>query len=318
MDQGSLLKRFWKTLLFYLRGIGRRFMNEDVFLWCGGIAFKVLVTFLPLSLLAFGIFGLFLRKERILFGLTGFMESFLPGDQTTEVVQVLQAYAGASNTITVIGLIALLIAGVSFFTTLRTVLENVFHKTHLERSTVQGYLSDFRMFVLCGGLFALSMGLSVLLINLSKFGVEIITWFDIEVIPLRQAWLTLIGWLGYIVPLFVTSSLFFLLYYLTPRPHPGPTSCVIGAVFAGICWEIAKNAFALIARHTATFERLRNVDELIGLNALGEVFVLAVVLVFWMYYSAVILVVGGMITALREERLGRAEPVAAGGLTPAA
>jgi hypothetical protein len=32
-----------------------------------------------------------------------------------------------------------------------------------------------------------------------------------------------------------------------------------------------------------------------------------------MYYSSVILVVGGMITAMRDERLGRTKPLAASG-----
>jgi len=309
MNQDSRLKRTWKTFSFYFRAIGGRFMNEDVFLWCGGVAFKVLVTFLPLSLLAFGIFGLFLRRERVLFGLAGFLESFLPGDQTAEIITVLQAYAGASNTITVIGGVMLLITGVSLFSTLRVVLENVFHKTHTRRSTVQGFLSDFRMALLCGGLFVLSMGVSVVLINLSRFGIDVIGWFDVQVVTLEQAWRTLISWLSYIVPLIVTTTLFFMLYYFTPRPHPSPSSSLAGAVFTGVFWEVAKHGFALLARHTSTFERLRNVDQVIGLNALGEAFVLAVVLVFWMYYSSVILVVGGMITALRDERLGRTKPL---------
>jgi membrane protein len=311
MAQQSRIARGWQTFTYYVRGIAKRFVDEDVFLWCGGVAFKVLVTFLPLCLLAFGIFGLFLRRERILFGLTQFLESFLPGDQTAEVILVLRAYAGASNTITVIGSVALLVTGVSLFTTLRTVLENVFHKTHVRRSTVHGYLSDLRMAVLCGGLFVLSMGLSVLLINISRFGVDVISWIDIQALSLEQAWRTAVTWLGYVVPLAVTSTLFFLLFYLTPRPHPSTGSCLIGALFAGVGWELAKHAFAFVARHTSTFERLRNVDELIGLNALGEAFVLAVVLVFWMYYSSVLLIVGGMITALRDERLGRTEPLSA-------
>jgi len=155
------------------------------------------------------------------------------------------------------------------------------------------------------------MGLSIFLINLSRMGVDVISWVDIEVTTLERVWRTIVSWLGYIVPLAITSSLFFLLFYLTPRPHPSPGSAAMGATFAGICFELAKHAFALLARHTSTFERLRNVDELLGLNALGEAFVLAVVLVFWMYYSSVILVIGGMITALRDERLGRTKPIAA-------
>ena len=299
----SLPRRFWNTAAFYTRGVTKRFIHEDVLLWSGGIAFKVLVTFLPLSLLAFGIFGIFLRKDRVLFGLSRFLESFLPGDQTSEFVRVLQAYAGVSNTVTVIGGVMLLLTGVSLFTTLRTVLENVFHKTHVRRSTIKGYLSDLRMAVLCGVLFLSSMIISFLLTNLSTFGFDIIEWLDIKTILLEEIWTAVVTWLGYLIPLVITGVLFFLLYHLTPRPRPSARSSVTGAVFAGISWELAKHAFALVARHTTTFERLRNVDEMIGLNALVEAFILIVVVVFWMYYSSVILVIGAMMTALRDERM---------------
>lgn len=287
-------RAFLANFKFYGRGVVARFWNEDVLLWCGAIAFKAIVTILPITLLAFGIFGLFLRKARVLEGLSQFLAGALPTGQAHQIIAVMRSFAQASETITVVGSVALLIAGISFFTTLRVVLENVFHKTHVRRSTLAGYASDFQMAVLCGGLFFATLVVT----NVRQFGL------DPTQLPgwLHEIWAYVVGWSGLVIPLVLSSILFFLLYRFIPRPGPSASSCLLGALVAGLGWEAAKYGFTLLATHSAMFARVRNVEQQLELNTLGELFVLAVVLVFWVYYSAVILVVGGMITALREER----------------
>ena len=266
-------------------------MNEDVLIYCGAVAFKVLVTILPLSLLVIGIFGLFLREASVLQGLADLVEAALPAGQADAIIEVLQAFAGASDTITLIGGIALIVAGISLFTTLRQVLEYVFHKTHIKRSTIQGYLKDLEMAIICGALFFATLALT----NVRQFDV------DIAALPnwMQEGWASIEGWSGLVIPFLLSSFLFFLLYFLMPRPRPSARSALVGATFAGLGWEAAKHGFTILATHSAMFSRLRNVEQQVELNTLGELFILAVVLVFWVYYSSVVLVVGGMITQLR-------------------
>jgi membrane protein len=288
------LSAFWSGLKFYVVGVVTRFWNEDVLLWCGAVAFKAIVTILPLSLLVLGIFGLFLREASVLNGLSGLVEGALPTGQADQIIEVLHAFAGASQTITLVGSAALLVTSISLFTTLRVVLENVFHKTHIKRSTLAGYASDLQMAVICGALFLCTL----IVTNLRRFGL------DFGSLPgwMVEGWANVVGWSGIVIPLILSSILFFLLYYFVPKPKPSFRSCLVGATFAGLCWEVAKQGFTLLATHSAMFARMRNVEEQVELNTLGELFVLAVLLVFWVYYSSVILVVGGMITALRDER----------------
>lgn len=286
----------WSGLKFYAHGIVVRFWDEDVLLWCGAIAFKAIVTILPLTLLALGIFGLFLRKASVIDGIEGLVKGALPAGQADQIIHVLATFAEASETITIIGSLALLVTAISFFTTLRVVLENVFHKTHIKRSTLAGYASDLKMAILCGALF---MG-TIAVTNARSFAP------DLNAAPswLYDIWSFVEGWSGLIIPFILSSILFFLLYHFVPRPRPNVTSCLVGATFAGLCWEAAKQAFTIFATHSAMFSRLRNVEQQVELNTLGGLFVLAVLLVFWVYSSSVILVVGGMITALRDERRG--------------
>jgi len=286
----------WSDLKFYAVGVASRFWNENILLWCGAIAFKAIVTILPLTLLALGIFGLFLRETSVIEGLSGLIGAALPAGQADQIIEVMHAFAGASQTITVVGSLALLVTGISFFTTLRVVLENVFHKTHIHRSTLAGYVSDLKMAIVCGGLFMGTLAMT----NLRRFGL------DFGQLPawMQEGWSNIVGWSGLVIPLILSSILFFLLYYFVPKPKPSVRSALVGAGFAGLCWEVAKQGFAIVASHSAMFARLRNVEEELELNTLGGLFVLAVLLVFWVYYSSVILVVGGMITALRDERRG--------------
>ncbi|MFV1980676.1 MAG: YihY/virulence factor BrkB family protein [Rhodothermia bacterium] len=295
-DESARKVSAWADLKFYVVGVVSRFWNENVLLWCGAIAFKVIVTILPLTLLALGIFGLFLREASVLGGLSRVVEGALPGGQADQIIEVLHAFAGASQTITLVGAVALLVTGISLFTTLRVVLENVFHKTHVRRSTLAGYATDLQMAIVCGGLFMGTLALTNLRGFAKDFG-RLPDW-------MQQGWSNIDGWLGLVLPLVLTSTLFFLLYYLVPKPKPSARSALVGAAFAGVCWEVAKHAFAIFASHSAMFARLRNVEEQVELNTLGGLFILAVLLVFWVYYSSVILVVGGMITALRDERRG--------------
>jgi membrane protein len=286
----------WKALKFYVHGVIVRFWDEDVLLWCGAIAFKAIVTILPLTLLALGIFGLFLRKASVIEGIEGLVRGALPVGQAEQIIEVLSNFAAASDTITIIGSLALLVTAISFFTTLRVVLENVFHKTHIKRSTIAGYASDLQMAILCGALF---MG-TIVVTNARSFAPDLTTlpnW-------LHNVWLVIEGWLGLVIPLILSSILFFLLYHFVPRPRPRVSSCLVGAVFAGLLWEIAKQGFTIFATHSTLFTRIRNVEQQVELNTLGGLFVLAVLLIFWVYSSSVILVVGGMVTALRDERRG--------------
>ncbi len=59
------VRRLWHTLAYYAGGLYREINRKDVFLWAQAIAFKVLITIVPVVILATGIFGQML-KGRIL------------------------------------------------------------------------------------------------------------------------------------------------------------------------------------------------------------------------------------------------------------
>ena len=68
-----------------------------------------------------------------------------------------------------------------------------------------------------------------------------------------------------------------------------------GAVFTAVLWEAAKTVFTAYATSFGSFEQS-------GLAALGDSFGLIIVIVFWAYFSGLILTFGAIITLLHERK----------------
>ncbi len=283
---------------YYTRGVIQRFLHEDVFLWCGAIAFKMLIAFVPLTFLAVGIFGIFLKREELFFNMADFIRTFLPNSQSEQLIQAMLTFAGASSAITVIGAIGLLVVAITLFSTLRVIVGNVFGPHHQRRSIVRGYMSDLRMGLLTTILFGLTVLVQYLriqsLVLLATSGAgETVQGAGIKIISL----------LGLILPFVIVFLLFFLMYYFTPCPRPNARSAVWGALVTSILWEVAKNAFTIYAQYLGRFDRYENMMVEDGsITALGEVFGLVLAFVFWVYYSGVVYIVGAMIAALHHEK----------------
>ncbi len=105
--------------------------------------------------------------------------------------------------------------------------------------------------------------------------------------------------LAMLVPFLITTAMFFQLFYFVPKPHPPPRSTLFGALFSAILWEAAKSAFTLFAQYAGRFDRYSS-DGAEGV--LGSTFGLIIAFVFWVYYSGIVLCLGGIMVLLHEKR----------------
>lgn len=282
----------WTNTKYYGVGLYLELSEKNVFLWAQAIAFKVLVTVVPIVVLATGIIGRVLQGEDAFTAVTRFIRELLPGSQSQQLIDFLTQLQDASATIVGIGGIGLFLSAMSLFITLRIAVSNAFEQDwHQQRSLLWGYLFDARMVVQVGILFLLTVGLSV---SLPSFVNEVIIgqlmgpeqW--IEWLWRRAIWIT-----GLLLPLIITTAMFFQLYYLVPKPSPRKRSALAGAVTAAVLWETAKQAFTFYASY---------VGYGTGTEALGSTFVLIVAFVFWVYFSGVVLMIGAIVASLREHR----------------
>ena len=286
------LSSLWTDAKYYAAGLYLELSEKNVFLWAQAIAFKVLVTIVPIVILATGIIGRVLQGEDAFAAVTRFIRELLPGSQSQQLIDFLTQLQDASATIVGVGGVGLFLSAMSLFTTLQIAVSNAFEQDwHQERSLLWGYLFDARMLVQVGILFLLTVGLSV---SLPSFVNEVIIGQSLAPEQWVQwLWRQAIWITGLLLPLLLTTAMFFQLYYLVPQPSPRKRSALAGALIAAVLWETAKQAFTFYATY---------VGYGTGTEALGSTFGLIVAFVFWVYFSGVVLMIGAVVASLREHR----------------
>ncbi|HEX8384871.1 MAG TPA: YihY/virulence factor BrkB family protein, partial [Rubricoccaceae bacterium] len=287
---------------YYGGGLFKVFATEPAFLWAQAIAFKVLVTLLPLILLATGIFGLVLRQEDPFSTVSTFLRSFLPPGQSDALVQLVFQLQEASGTVTAVGAVALLVTVVTLFSTLRFVIAAAMGTSrHRVRPLLPGYLFDLRMVVQVGSLFVLSFALTfaVGVLTARSGAVADLVGLDPDAVRAVGQWT--VRAVAVVVPYLLTLGMLAQLYYFVPRPHPPLRSALVGAAVGALLFEAAKNGFAIYATTVGGFDQYDAAGEALG--GLGGVFGLVLAFVVWIYFSGLILIVGTVVTSLHERRL---------------
>ncbi len=272
---------------YYASGLLHELMTKDIFLWAQAVAFKGLVSLVPLLLLATGIIGRVLQREKPFEVVEGIVRDLLPPYQTQQFLDALRDLSAASGTITVAGSIGLVVSAVSLMTTLRAVVSNVFREDyHRARSILRGYAFDARMVVQVGLFFLLSISLTILLGWLGSTGSEGFEMLGLD----GQVWAGAVRRVALFLPFLLTVAMFAQLYASVPTPRPPLRSVMRGAFVAAILWEVAKQAFTAYAVGVARFD-------------VGTTFGLVLALVFWVYFSGLVLCIGALVTLLSEKRV---------------
>ncbi|MEM9996240.1 MAG: YihY/virulence factor BrkB family protein [Bacteroidota bacterium] len=316
----SLWLRFSDAARFYAKGLGARLKNPYVVLWAQAIAFKVLVTLLPLLVLGTGILGLVMRQEDPFDAVSRFLGSFLPNYQSDTLFHLLGQLQQAGSTITIVGGVGLFLTVLTLFSALRVVISGAFGgDRHEQRPLLRGYLFDLRMVGQVALLFLLSFGITVGLRGFMARSHALAEQYGLDAALVSQGWEGVLGVAAWLVPLVLSVAMYMQLYYFIPQPKPPSRSAFAGAAFAALLFEGAKNLFAYYAVYVGRFDRYEapNPQEIgrdlesgsvegasDALISLGGFFGLILALVFWVYLSGLILILGAMVAAVHEERTG--------------
>jgi membrane protein len=287
---------------YYLAGIWKRANEVPIFIWAQAIAFKVLVTILPLILIATGIFGLVLRQENPFDTVAGYLRTFLPTGQTESLVNLLYQLQDASSTITIFGFVFLFLTVITLFSVLRYIVATAVGDRHTYRSIPAGYAFDLRMVVQVGLLFLLSFGLTFAMNAVSTETTAFLARLGFDPDLLQRGWRIVLRVVTLLVPYLISLVMFVQLYYFIPRPSPPSRSAFFGATVAAVIFELAKNGFTLYATYFGSFNRYTSGDSDAALGGLGGIFGLLIAFVFWVYFSGLVLIIGAMVTGLHEHR----------------
>jgi membrane protein len=259
-------------MLASARGAISRFLAADGFFLSAGLAFFFLVAMIPLLLLSVAIVGFVLTSDQAGKELVAQLSRNFPVYRN-ELSRALLRIVETRKTSGLVGTVILVVFSTPLFSASRLVLHRL-----MGLKTGRGFLRGL----------AVDAGMVVML-GMLLFGLMAITWafywFQLFVLGpanLSSEWL---AGTTLVFSLVLSMILFYLGYRFVPvrRMRRGPAFA--GALVATLLWEVAKQLFRLYIAEFGVY------DQIYG--ALGVL----VAFVMFVYYSAVVFVVGGAYAA---------------------
>jgi membrane protein len=275
--RGALLRTAKGSLDFTVR-VYEKAGEDDIFFLAGGIAFNLLVVAIPFLLLIISIFGFVLESvvENPVTVAVEYVTALLPPSrEVREYTTALVTSILAERTrFGVLGLILFVWITTRLIGTLRTVLRFVFDLQD-DRGIIKGKIFDLQMVVVAGSLFLANTGITLALETVRNAGTDWLERWRIPIVRVADpAWAQLLAF-AFIFMMFI------LIYRYLPARRTPWRIALVAAIFASVAWELLKGIFTWYVAYVANFG-----------TAYGRVATL-VVLVFWIYYSAVVFILGG-------------------------
>ncbi|HSU12833.1 YihY/virulence factor BrkB family protein [Longimicrobium sp.] len=289
----AALARFARYGGDFVGHLYRKAGEDEIFFLAGGIAFDVLFAAVPFLLMLVGIFGIVLarvvtdpRKAAV-----DYIVTILPPTESVvrRSYQIVDAVLAGRTSFGVVGLVLFLWISSRLIATLRTSLKEIFDLPE-ERGIVEGKVFDLQMMLVAGTLFVANTGITVILDAAQNLGVRLIgtRWIDMQTVQL--VWARLLAFLFIFL-------MFLLIYRYLPKRRTPWRMAMVAAVFTSLAWELLKGLFAIYVLHAGSWQQVYGV------------LVTPIILVLWIYYSAVVFILGGEIAhvydLMRMRRLQR-------------
>ena len=286
----SLPARFWWTLKDYLKRIWDNAGDDNIFFLAGAISFNFLLASVPFVLLLLSGLGYILNQSAVesTASLWAFIDQLLPPHAPgteTPIHKLINDVINARGAVGLYGLIGFVWFSTRLFGTLRTVLGEVFDIEE-GRSIIGGKLFDIKLTIFSTILFAAYTAINAYLKLATSRGIAIVQRFGLQPEVMGR----LDYWFGIVVATLFIVLMFFALYKFIPNRRIRWQSAMIAALVTSVLFELAKNLF------TAYVGKFNP-----GSLYTGTLYALAIV-VAWVYYSAVIFILGGEVGRIYELR----------------
>lgn len=285
--------RLWAAVRDYARRVWVNSAEDDIFFLAGGIAFNILLAAVPFVLLVISglIYALDLSPDASFAEVSLLLDRFLPSHAEgpdAPVHVLLRDVIASRGALGAWGAVTFIWFSTRLFGSLRSVLAEVFD-IETPRGIIAGKWFDVRMTVFSTTLLVAYAGLSTYLALASSRGVSFLVQLG-----LRES---VMGGLEYAVGrlvafVFIVAS-FWALYKYLPHRRVRWQQAMVGAVASSLLLEVARNAWAALTRS-------------FNMASLYEGTLYALVsLVFWVYYAALIFILGAELSQAHELRRTR-------------
>jgi membrane protein len=293
MARRSAITRAGWILRDYARRVWDNSGEDNVFFLAGGLAFNILLAAVPFFLLVVTGLTYLLTGDSASSSalITSMLEALLPPQADvvrTAILTILNDVLHARASLAIYSAIGFIWFSTRLFGSLRSVLAEVFDVEN-ERGIVAGKIFDIKITVIASVLIVLYAAVSFYLAIYTRSGVQLLAELGIR----AEAIGSLQYWLGQLVAFTVIFLMFFALYKFLPLRRVRARAAVVAALFTTLSFEVARHLFA---RFIGSFHP--------GSLYTGTIAAL-VIAVVWVYYSALIFILGGEVGQVYELRRTR-------------
>jgi membrane protein len=288
MPKRPFLVRLGWTFRDYAKRVWDNSAEDNVLFLAGGVAFNILLAAIPFFLLIVSGVTLFLDEspDRSSAQIAAVFDDLFPTQDPSGKSQlVLRDIFKAGSALGVYSAIGFVWFSTRLFGSLRTVLAEVFDIEN-ERGIVAGKIFDIKITVMASLLIVAYIALSAYLAIATTRGVRMLVRFGLR----NDLMSGLEYWVGRLLAFAFILTMFFALYKFLPVRRVRWQTCLLAATFSSLMLELAKLVFgSTIASispssfYTGTFAAL-------------------VLVVVWVYYTALIFIVGGEVGQVFELR----------------
>jgi membrane protein len=281
-------KLLWQEIKYYSIGMYNKFDDDHIWIISSGIAFNLLICAIPFTLILFSVLGIYFSSENTSSNIDSFLNTAIglsPDMKLKLKVVILSKVTEISSNKTltaVIGIIGILWTASGLFSTIRSVLNRIY-KIHLEVFYLWGKLKDIGMVLLSTVLFILSFASTTIISLMKAFDSKFFnnTLFSFGFIE---------QFITYISGFLFSFLMFWVIHRLVPHGKINSRVVMISSLSSTVLWEALKILFTAYLVNFSDF------------TAVYGAYAAIVAVVFWIYYSSVIFVIGAELGQLFIEK----------------
>lgn len=257
----------------------KRIDEDGLTMLAGHLAYVSLLSLVPLITVVFALFAVFPMFADISVQLKSFIFSnFMPAAGNV-LQRYLEQFVANSSKMTAVGICGLIVTALLLISSVDSVLNTIWRSKN-KRPMVVSFAVYWMVLTLGPLLVGASMAISSYLLSLhwlAQAGVNSLVDEVLRIFPLILSWVS-----------------FWLLYCVVPTVRVPAKDALVGALVAGVLFELGKKGFALYVTMFPSYQLIYGVLAVIP------------ILFLWVYWSWCIVLLGAEITVtLGEYRLYR-------------
>jgi membrane protein len=275
----------------YATAMWHKMSADDLFFLAGGVAFSILLAGVPFFLLLASGLGYALNKsiDASSGAAVDLIQNLFPAmwsGSGSLVDPIMHDVVRTRGTAGVFGAVAFIWFSTRLFGSMRSVLLHVY-EVEQHHGMVWGKLFDTLLTLATTVLIVIWVAVSAYIALARSNGVALLNRWGLHA---EQVMLPLTYVVGRVLAFVLLVSLFTALYKLLPNRPVRWNQAAVGGVTSGLLFEIARSVFSFVVHHYDPASWYT--------GTLAAV----IVVMFWVYYAALIFVIGGELSQVYEHR----------------